>query len=56
MPRSSKRWRAQARQHGVTAIADICDLSDAAQVSAAVERLAAAWGGLDILINNAGVS
>ena len=46
----------EARALGVTAIADICDLSDAAQVSAAVERLAAAWGGLDILINNAGVT
>ena len=46
----------EARELGVTAVADRCDLSDAAQVSAAVERLTAAWGGLDILINNAGVS
>jgi 3-oxoacyl-[acyl-carrier protein] reductase len=46
----------EARALGVTAIADICDLSDAAQISAAAERLAAAWGGLDILINNAGVT
>jgi 3-oxoacyl-[acyl-carrier protein] reductase len=46
----------EARELGVAAIADLCDLSDAARVSAAVERLTAAWGGLDILVNNAGVT
>jgi 3-oxoacyl-[acyl-carrier protein] reductase len=47
---------AEARQHGVTVIIDVCDLSDEAQVSAAAGRVEAAWGGLDILVNNAGVS
>ena len=46
----------EARALGVMAIADQCDLSNPAQTSAAVKRLNAAWGGLDILINNAGVT
>ena len=46
----------EARAHGVAAIADVCDLADGQEISAAVKRLVAAWGGLDILINNAGVT
>ena len=46
----------EARQHGVTVVTDVCDLSDEAQVSAAAGRVRAAWGGLAILVNNAGVT
>jgi 3-oxoacyl-[acyl-carrier protein] reductase len=46
----------EARRVGVTVIADVCDLSRPAEISAAVKRLAAAWGGLNILINNAGLT
>jgi len=46
----------EARALGVAVIADTRDLSDAAEVSAAVARMIAAWGALNILINNAGVT
>jgi 3-oxoacyl-[acyl-carrier protein] reductase len=46
----------EARGYGVAVIADICDLSEQEQINAAVKRLIAAWGGLNILINNAGVT
>jgi 3-oxoacyl-[acyl-carrier protein] reductase len=46
----------EARAHGVAAIVDVCDLADEQEISAAVKRLVSAWGGLDILINNAGVT
>jgi 3-oxoacyl-[acyl-carrier protein] reductase len=45
----------EARQRGVAAIADICDLADESEISGAVERVIA-WGGLNILINNAGLT
>ena len=47
---------AEARRQGVSVVADICDLSEPAAISAAVARLTAAWGGLEILINNAGLT
>jgi 3-oxoacyl-[acyl-carrier protein] reductase len=46
----------EVRQHGVSAVTHVCDLADAAAVSAAVQALQAHWGALDILINNAGVT
>lgn len=46
----------EARREGVTVIAAIHDLAEPAQVSAAVRDLLAAWGGLNILINNAGLA
>ena len=46
----------EARGHGVEVVTDICDLAEPAEISASVKRLLAAWGRLDILINNAGLS
>jgi 3-oxoacyl-[acyl-carrier protein] reductase len=45
-----------ARRLGVSVIARVCDLTEPAQISAAVAALQAEWGGLNILINNAGIS
>lgn len=45
---------AEARSAGVQALAVQADTADAQQVRAMVERVVAALGGIDILINNAG--
>jgi 3-oxoacyl-[acyl-carrier protein] reductase len=46
----------EVRAHGVEAVAVRCDLSQPAQISDAVNSLRATWGGLNILVNNAGVA
>jgi NAD(P)-dependent dehydrogenase (short-subunit alcohol dehydrogenase family) len=38
-----------------TALAQACDVTDEDQVVAALERCESEWGGLDFLVNNAGV-
>lgn len=38
---------------GGTALGVPCDLSDGEQIKAAVNKVAATWGGVDILVNNA---
>jgi len=43
------------RQGGGEAMALKCDVSDEADVAEAMRRTKEAWGGLDILINNAGL-
>src|SRR5689334_3364047 len=50
------RVAAEARQHGVAATIEVCDLADSAAISAAVAALRAQWGALNILINNAGIT
>jgi 3-oxoacyl-[acyl-carrier protein] reductase len=42
-------------ENGGTALAALCDVSDDAAVHAAVERVAASFGRLDILVNCAGI-
>lgn len=46
----------QIRALGVEALPRRCDVSDPAQITAAVEFLLAEWGTLDILVNNAGLT
>lgn len=49
------RITAEINASGGTAIAQATDVADYAQVQAAVDRAQAEFGGLDILINNAGL-
>ena len=44
-----------ARELGPDALAIAADVTDPTQVRAAVERVASAWGGVDVLVNNAGL-
>lgn len=44
---------ADVEAKGGTAIGVQCDLSDGEQIKAAVNKVAVAWGGIDILVNNA---
>lgn len=52
---AAKDVAAAAADVGGSAIADRTDTSDEAQVKAAIERTLAEFGGLDVLMNNAGV-
>jgi 3-oxoacyl-[acyl-carrier protein] reductase len=45
-----------AERWGAGALAIAADVGDPDQVSAAVQRVVAAWGGVDLLVNNAGGS
>jgi 3-oxoacyl-[acyl-carrier protein] reductase len=40
---------------GPRAMAVVADVSEPASVDSAVQRIAAAWGGVDVLVNNAGL-
>ncbi len=44
-----------ARELGPGALAITADVTDPTQVRAAVDRVASAWGGVDVLVNNAGL-
>src|SRR5262245_26017526 len=46
----------EARRHGVEVRIAHCDLAQAKQITALVETVLSAWGGLNILVNNAGVA
>ena len=47
---------AEAKQHGVDVLGRHCDVSQPAQITAAVEHLLNQWGGVDLLVNNAGIT
>jgi rhamnose utilization protein RhaD (predicted bifunctional aldolase and dehydrogenase)/NAD(P)-dependent dehydrogenase (short-subunit alcohol dehydrogenase family) len=48
--------RAAAREIGGAALALACDVTDAASVRAAFDRIAEAFGGVDIVVSNAGAA
>ena len=52
----SKAILGQLTSHGVKAISVTADVTRAADVSAAITKVKAAFGRIDILINNAGIS
>ena len=54
-PEATEALLAQLRASGATAIGVQADVSDAAQVAAMYAELDRQWGGLDTLINNAGI-
>ncbi len=47
---------AAAEALGERARAGVCDVSDPAMVREALEEVQGAWGGIDVLVNNAGIS
>jgi NAD(P)-dependent dehydrogenase (short-subunit alcohol dehydrogenase family) len=47
---------AAAREFGVEAIAARCDLGRAEEITAANRAMLSQWGGVDVLVNNAGVA
>ena len=51
---AAERTAAQIVADGGTAIALACDITDRAMVDAAVARVVQAFGGVDVLVNNAG--
>ena len=55
LARSADSLEALAAEIGDKALAVACDVADYASVEAAVQQTVARFGGLDVLINNAGV-
>ena len=48
--------RDKMTREGFTVMAELCDVTQKEQVTRAVEKVAGQWGGLDVLVNNAGVN
>ncbi|MGH7300114.1 MAG: SDR family NAD(P)-dependent oxidoreductase [Candidatus Rokuibacteriota bacterium] len=54
-PENAEQCAAWIRSRGGDALGVTCDVTDEAQVAAAVARVRDAYGGVDVLVNNAGV-
>jgi UDP-glucose 4-epimerase len=51
-----ERARSALAAEGHEVLALLCDVRDGASCSAAIDAVTAAWGGVDVLVNNAGIS
>ncbi|MEM8945865.1 MAG: SDR family oxidoreductase [Planctomycetota bacterium] len=47
---------AEAKREGVEVIGRRCDVSDLRQIQTSVEHIVDRWGGIDLLVNNAGIT
>ena len=54
-PAAAEATAAALVKSGATAMAVVMDVTDEAQVNAGVAAVVAAWGGVDILVSNAGI-
>lgn len=52
-PDNVRQVVAEIEADGGVALGVVCDVADAAQIGPAMARAAGAWGGIDILVNNA---
>jgi glucose 1-dehydrogenase len=52
----AEEGEAAARALGPNAAFIACDVSERSQIEAAIEATVARWGGLDVLVNNAGIA
>lgn len=48
-----RRAERELRRRGGTVLGLTCDIRDADQLAATIEAVRAAWGGIDVLVNNA---
>lgn len=55
-PATLEAVSAEARVHGVDVFARRCDLSRTDEIRAAFEEVMSRWGGIDLLVNNAGIA
>lgn len=51
-----ERVERMVRTRGCPVIAERCDVTAAAECEAHIERVEEAWGGVDVLVNNAGIA
>ena len=55
-PVALERTLGELRRAGTRAMAVTCDVSDAGQCQHAIGEVIAHWGGIDVLVNNAGIT
>lgn len=55
-PDPLEKQRESMARNGFEVMSEVCDVTSKEQVTAAVEAVAKHWGGVDVLVNNAGVN